>query len=92
MKRKPIVKEETPIEKAHRLMRERRESGEVIERKNPIEKALAHPNSKVLAIKAKCWDCCGGQRNEIRDCPCQACPLWPHRPYQKKDEENEEEI
>lgn len=29
------------------------------------------------AIRAKCLDCCGGMRNEVRDCKLQHCPLWP---------------
>lgn len=31
------------------------------------------------AIRAKCLDCCGGMRNEVRDCKLQYCPLWPYR-------------
>ncbi len=38
-------------------------------------------NVKVLsrAIRAKCLDCCGGIRNEVRDCRLKDCPLWPYR-------------
>ena len=31
------------------------------------------------AIRAKCLDCCGGLRNEVRDCKLSYCPLWPYR-------------
>lgn len=31
------------------------------------------------AIKAKCLDCSGGIRAEIRNCPTTTCPLWPYR-------------
>lgn len=31
------------------------------------------------AIKAKCLDCSGGIRAEIRRCPVTNCPLWPFR-------------
>ena len=31
------------------------------------------------AIRAKCLDCCCGQRNEVRLCPCADCPLYPYR-------------
>ncbi|MBC8379674.1 MAG: hypothetical protein H8E62_10915 [Planctomycetes bacterium] len=34
------------------------------------------------AINAKCLDCPGWQRTEIRDCPAVTCPLWLVRPYQ----------
>ena len=31
------------------------------------------------AIRAKCLDCCCGQMNEVRLCPCKGCPLWAYR-------------
>lgn len=31
------------------------------------------------AIKAKCLDCCGGLRAEVRRCPATQCPLWIFR-------------
>lgn len=31
------------------------------------------------AIRAKCIDCCCGQKNEVRLCPCTDCPLYPYR-------------
>lgn len=31
------------------------------------------------AIRAKCLDCCCGQRNEVKQCPAKNCPLWPYR-------------
>ena len=31
------------------------------------------------AIRAKCIDCCCGQRAEVRQCTAQRCPLWPYR-------------
>ena len=33
----------------------------------------------VKAIRAKCLDCCCGQRNEVELCPCADCPLYPYR-------------
>lgn len=33
----------------------------------------------VKAIRAKCMDCCYGQANEVRLCPCTDCSLWPFR-------------
>lgn len=70
---------EAPIEKAQRVSRERREAGEEIIRLNPMEKAKANPKSRALAINAKCWDCSGESRSEIRD-----CPLYQFRPYQAR--------
>lgn len=31
------------------------------------------------AIKAKCLDCSGGVRVEVRRCRITACPLWHYR-------------
>lgn len=78
---------ETPLQKAHRVMAEKRAAGEVV-RKDPIEKARENPKSLRLAINAKCYDCIGAgadpsPRKEIGQCPCQDCPLWPVRPFQK---------
>lgn len=39
------------------------------------------------AIRAKCLDCCGGQRNEVKLCPVTTCPLWIYR-LGKEVEEN----
>lgn len=35
--------------------------------------------SPVKAIRAKCLDCCGGQRLEVKECPVKDCPLWAFR-------------
>jgi hypothetical protein len=65
--------------------------GTPVERLDPIEKAKRNPKSKVLAIKAFCWDCVGGSREEVKLCPCTKCPLWIHRPWQGKTQEDSEE-
>lgn len=48
------------------------------------------------AIKAKCLDCCGFQKEEVKQCTCVVCPLWPFRlgknPYKKKKEFTEEQL
>lgn len=31
------------------------------------------------AIRLKCLDCCCGQRNEVKLCPSNDCPLWEFR-------------
>lgn len=33
----------------------------------------------LAAIRAKCLDCCGGHRAEVRKCTARNCPLWPLR-------------
>ena len=51
--------------------------------------------SKAFAIKSMCAECSGYERKVIGECTDVGCPLWPHRPYQKKgaieEEETEEE-
>lgn len=88
-------KELTPIQKAHEAMRIRREAGEVIKKLNPMEKSQKKPTSLRLAVNAKCWDCCVGQKKEVKICPSKDCPLWAVRPYQnakvEEDELDEEE-
>lgn len=36
------------------------------------------------AIKAKCLDCCNFDREEVRNCAVEACPLHSFRPYLAK--------
>jgi len=92
MKRKPIVVEKTmtPLEKARAVRRAAKDAGEVIERKNPVEKLRAKPKSLRLAVNAKCYDCAHFQKKEITLCPAKGCPLWAVRPYQGKKYKNEE--
>lgn len=33
----------------------------------------------LAVIKAKCMDCCCGQRQEVLLCSAVSCPLWPYR-------------
>lgn len=35
--------------------------------------------SPIKAIKAKCLDCCCGDKSEVRACPATNCPLWDFR-------------
>jgi hypothetical protein len=39
------------------------------------------------AMRAKCLDCVGFARNEVRECRVTACPLWRIRPFQKSTAE-----
>lgn len=47
--------------------------------------------SKAAAIKSFCIECTGYDRKVVRDCSDTGCPLWHHRPYQKKDGKEEED-
>lgn len=51
---------------------------------NPIEAAKANPKSRKKAIAAKCYDCCGNNRQEVTLCEIADCPLWALRPWQRK--------
>ena len=39
----------------------------------------AYARTLEKAIRAKCLDCCGGMRSEVRGCNVKYCPLWPFR-------------
>jgi hypothetical protein len=49
-----------------------------------------HGRAKAAAIKAKCQDCVGWEdvAKNVGMCAAVTCPLWPHRPYQKRDKAN----
>lgn len=73
---------------------------ETNERLNPRDRAAKNPRSLKMAIRAKCWDCVGGDNADpgwmrtIHECCVTRCPLHGHRPYQdyvgrRKNEEEE---
>ena len=62
-----------------------------VKRLDPVEKAKANPRSKTLAIKAYCWECCGGDKEEVKHCPVVICPLHSHRPWVSKTKEDKDE-
>lgn len=76
------------MQRGQEKMREMRAAGWKPVHRNPIEQALDKPNSLKAAIKAKCWECVGGDHDpgakfRVRDCEVGArCPLYPHRPWQ----------
>lgn len=47
--------------------------------------------SKAAAIKSFCIECTGYERKTVTDCTDTGCPLWHHRPYQKKVNSDAEE-
>lgn len=77
-----------PLERARQRQAEMRAAGIVPQRRNPIEKASANPNSLRAAIDAKCFDCEGGDADprvqwRVGNCVCPDCPLYPVRPHQR---------
>lgn len=50
--------------------------------KKGVEVSFTVPKQRSVAIKAKCLDCSGFQRTEVRDCTITTCSLWLVRPYQ----------
>ena len=85
---------ESALEKAHRVMAERRAAGETITRKTPRERLSERPTSKALAIAAKCFDCVGGPvadngwHRAVRECGVPQCALYAIRPGAKKHAED----
>jgi hypothetical protein len=57
---------------------------EIPKKLDPIEKAKKNPKSLRFAINAKCFDCSGFERPEVKSCEFDDCPLHRHRPWQKK--------
>lgn len=57
---------------------------------NEFKKDNSEIRSPLKAIRAKCLDCCCGQANEVKLCPCEkTCPIWPFRlgknPYRRNN-------
>jgi hypothetical protein len=50
--------------------------------------AQAERGSLPAAIALKCLDCSGWSKAEVRACVIPACPLFPHRPYQRLQRSN----
>jgi hypothetical protein len=70
-------------------------SGKLAGPSQPVEgilaRAYANPRSRTQAVKAKCFDCEGGDADpnakmRIGTCGITTCPLWAVRPYQKSAE------
>ena len=45
--------------------------------------------SPIKAIRQNCIECCCGDKNEVKLCPVEGCPLYPfrlgHNPYIKRE-------
>lgn len=48
------------------------------------QRALLGQITRSTAIRVKCLQCCGYQREEIKVCAVITCALFPVRPYQDK--------
>ena len=55
--------------------------------KRIIERALNGEGSPRAAIKARCLQCVGELREEIRRCTAPHCALYEFRPYQNDTED-----
>ncbi len=53
-------------------------------RLDPIEKSRQNSTSFRFAITAKCYDCSGYSKADVRNCEFEDCPLYPHRTWKKK--------
>ncbi len=49
-----------------------------------FERCLAGKASKADAIRMQCLECWGYARTETATCDIVMCPLYHHRPYQKR--------
>jgi hypothetical protein len=47
--------------------------------KAALEAAGLKPMTPMMAIRAKCLDCCAGLAQEVRYCVSTGCPSWPYR-------------
>lgn len=77
------------LEKARAAARAKREAGEetILPRLTPIEASQADPTSRAKAIKAKCYECMGGEesdnwKKDVKHCSSYGCPLRGLRPFQ----------
>lgn len=52
-----------------------------------IVRAFQRVGGRANAIRAKCLACCNFDRDEIRHCTVETCPLHSFRPFQAKTAE-----
>ena len=46
-----------------------------------LTKAITGKACPRAAIRAQCGECAGFDRDAIRECTADACPLWMYRPF-----------
>ncbi len=49
----------------------------------------AEKGSKTACVKLKCLECANWQTSEVRKCVISSCPLFPIRPFQGKNDEED---
>lgn len=54
-------------------------------------RALLGQTSRTNAVKMKCLQCCGYQREEIKVCAVITCALHSVRPYARRDDSDSED-
>ena len=47
--------------------------------RDALQAAGHQKQSKSEVIRAKCLDCCAGDKSEVAKCTAVACALWPYR-------------
>jgi len=52
--------------------------------RNALRRVFLAQGTPRAAIKAKCLECTGYERDEITTCTGYGCPLWAYRPYQAR--------
>ena len=61
----------------------------------PYIKKDADISNPLKAIQVFCFECCGGEKQDVKECTAKACALYPYRlgknPYRKSREYTEEE-
>jgi hypothetical protein len=49
-----------------------------------IYRSAAKGKSRKAAIHAQCLECCGYEKEEVRECTDSGCPLYMFRPYKER--------
>jgi len=85
--RPPRVKPEVEMSPEHRrVVLDYVQDCVPVKHKTATHRALTGQMGKALALKMKCLQCCGYQREEVKLCTVVTCALYPVRPYADKDE------
>jgi len=71
------------IQLRNQVLATKRASGIKVTKRTPVEVWQEDKTSLRKSINAKCFDCCCGDVNEVKNCTVQVCPLWFVRPGAK---------
>lgn len=53
---------------------------------NPVLLDKVANGNLSATIDLMCISCCAGDKQSVKECGCESCPLWYHRPYQGTQE------